>query len=151
MATFVLVHGTTAGGWVWKTIATELEAAGHTVYRPSLTGLGERTHLLTRDVGALTHITFPPPLHRQRRDDPQHRLSPATNDALPVHSDRWMQRRKPRHPPMSKKRSSQLDRHIARCSNIHANVSPPIANWNDHGSGTNWKNAPSGSTARSAR
>jgi pimeloyl-ACP methyl ester carboxylesterase len=57
MATFVLVHGTTAGGWVWKTIATELEAAGHTVYRPSLTGLGERTHLLTRDVGALTHIT----------------------------------------------------------------------------------------------
>jgi pimeloyl-ACP methyl ester carboxylesterase len=57
MATFVLVHGTTAGGWVWKRIAQMLEDAGHTVYRPTLTGLGERVHLLTREVGALTHIT----------------------------------------------------------------------------------------------
>lgn len=56
MATFVLVHGTTAGGWVWKRIAQRLEAAGHTVYRPTLTGLGERVHLLTRDVGVATHI-----------------------------------------------------------------------------------------------
>lgn len=57
MATFVLVHGTTAGGWVWKGITPQLEAAGHTVYRPTLTGLGERAHLLTREVGLGTHIT----------------------------------------------------------------------------------------------
>lgn len=57
MATFVLVHGTTAGGWVWKGITPHLEAAGHVVYRPTLTGLGERVHLLTREVGLSTHIT----------------------------------------------------------------------------------------------
>lgn len=57
MATIVLVHGTTAGGWVWKPIVPMLEAAGHVVYRPTLTGLGERVHLLTREVGLDTHIT----------------------------------------------------------------------------------------------
>jgi len=56
MATFVLVHGTTAGGWVWKTVAAQLEQTGHVVYRPTLTGLGERVHLLTREVGLDTHI-----------------------------------------------------------------------------------------------
>jgi len=57
MATFVLVHGTTAGGWVWKDIARPLREAGHEVYTPTLTGLGERMHLLTPDVGLDTHIT----------------------------------------------------------------------------------------------
>ncbi len=57
MATFVLVHGTTAGGWVWKDIAGPLRDAGHVVYTPTLTGLGERVHLLNRDVGLDTHIT----------------------------------------------------------------------------------------------
>jgi pimeloyl-ACP methyl ester carboxylesterase len=57
MATFVLVHGTTAGGWVWKDVAVRLRAAGHTVLTPTLTGLGERVHLLTPDVGLDTHIT----------------------------------------------------------------------------------------------
>jgi pimeloyl-ACP methyl ester carboxylesterase len=56
MATFVLVHGTTAGGWVWRRIAQRLQEAGHTVYRPTLTGLGERVHLATREVGLATHI-----------------------------------------------------------------------------------------------
>jgi pimeloyl-ACP methyl ester carboxylesterase len=56
MTTFVLVHGATAGGWVWKKIAPELEKVGHVVYRPTLTGLGERVHLLTHDVGLDTHI-----------------------------------------------------------------------------------------------
>jgi len=56
MATFVLVHGTTGGGWVWKRIAKRLKDAGHVVYRPTLTGLGERVHLATRDVGLATHI-----------------------------------------------------------------------------------------------
>ena len=56
MATFVLVHGATAGGWVWKKVASELEKVGHVVSRPTLTGLGERDHLLTHDVGLETHI-----------------------------------------------------------------------------------------------
>lgn len=57
MATFVLVHGTTAGGWVWKPIARSLRAAGHEVYAPTLTGLGERVHLATPEVNLDTHIT----------------------------------------------------------------------------------------------
>ncbi len=51
MATLVFVHGTTAGGWVWKHIASRLRDAGHEVYTPTLTGLGERVHLLTRESG----------------------------------------------------------------------------------------------------
>ena len=57
MTIFVLVHGTTAGGWVWKDIAQPLRDAGHDVYTPTLTGLGERVHLATREVGLDTHIT----------------------------------------------------------------------------------------------
>lgn len=57
MATLVLVHGTTAGGWVWKQIASRLREAGHEVYTPTLTGLGERVHLLTHEVGLDMHIT----------------------------------------------------------------------------------------------
>jgi pimeloyl-ACP methyl ester carboxylesterase len=53
---FVLVHGATAGGWLWKDVATCLRAAGHHVYTPTLTGLGERKHLLTREVDLYTHI-----------------------------------------------------------------------------------------------
>lgn len=56
MATFGLVHGTTAGGWVWRDVTPILKAAGHEVYTPTLTGLGERVHLLSRDVGLDTHI-----------------------------------------------------------------------------------------------
>src|SRR5690606_37779422 len=43
--TFVLVHGATAGGWEWKRAGQFLTDDGHTVYRPTLTGLGEREHL----------------------------------------------------------------------------------------------------------
>lgn len=57
MARVVLVHGTTAGGWVWKTIAPRLLAAGHAVYTPTLTGLGERSHLLSPLIDLDTHIT----------------------------------------------------------------------------------------------
>jgi len=56
MATVVLVHGTTAGGWVWRKVAPRLRAAGHVVYTPTLTGLGERVHLATRETGLTTHI-----------------------------------------------------------------------------------------------
>ncbi len=56
MATFVLLHGAFAGGWQWRKPAQLLGAAGHAVLRPTLTGLGERVHLATPEVGLYTHI-----------------------------------------------------------------------------------------------
>src|SRR3954447_6789466 len=56
MATFVLVHGAWLGGWVWKEVAALLREAGHEVYTPTLTGLGERSHLANREIGLDTHI-----------------------------------------------------------------------------------------------
>jgi pimeloyl-ACP methyl ester carboxylesterase len=56
MATFVLVHGAWAGSIVWKPIEPRLRAAGHEVLRPTLTGLGERKHLVNRSVNLDTHI-----------------------------------------------------------------------------------------------
>jgi len=56
MATFVLVHGSCHGGWCWKKVTTLLSIVGHEVYTPTLTGLGERSHLVSRDVGLDTHI-----------------------------------------------------------------------------------------------
>ncbi|MFC9454368.1 alpha/beta fold hydrolase [Streptomyces sp. NPDC056983] len=53
---FVLVHGGRHGGWCWKRLTPLLHAAGHQVYTPTLTGLGERSHLLHADVGLDTHI-----------------------------------------------------------------------------------------------
>lgn len=55
--TYVIVHGAWGGGWDWKPVDSVLTAAGHTVHRPSLTGLGERVHLLTPAVDLSTHIT----------------------------------------------------------------------------------------------
>ena len=57
VATVVLVHGTTAGGWVWKDVAPRLHAAGHLVYTPTLTGLGERVHLAHPGIDLDTHAT----------------------------------------------------------------------------------------------
>ncbi len=54
--TFVLVHGATAGGWEWKRTGEFLTADGHTVYRATLTGLGERMHLNSTEVNLETHI-----------------------------------------------------------------------------------------------
>ena len=42
MATYVLVHGSNQGGWIWQPLANRLRAAGHQVYAPSLDGCGER-------------------------------------------------------------------------------------------------------------
>ena len=56
MATFVLVHGAWGGGLIWRRVARSLRVAGHEVYTPTLTGLGERRHLLSRDVNLATHI-----------------------------------------------------------------------------------------------
>lgn len=55
--TFVLVHGAWHGGWCWRRVADLLEKSGHKVYTPTLTGLGERVHLLSKDVDLNTHIT----------------------------------------------------------------------------------------------
>jgi pimeloyl-ACP methyl ester carboxylesterase len=55
--TFVIVHGAWGGGWSWKTVDQLLTADGNTVYRPTLTGLGERVHLASPDVGLSTHIS----------------------------------------------------------------------------------------------
>lgn len=56
MATYVLVHGAWHGGWCWRRVAERLRAAGHEVHTPTLTGLGERAHLLTHEVGLHTHV-----------------------------------------------------------------------------------------------
>src|SRR5437763_6310667 len=56
MATYVLVHGAWHGGWCWQRVTPLLRAAGHEVYTPTLTGLGERAHLGTPDVGLATHV-----------------------------------------------------------------------------------------------
>lgn len=53
---YVLVHGTGHGGWCWGPVADALRAAGRRVYAPTLTGLGERSHLLTSSIGLVTHI-----------------------------------------------------------------------------------------------
>ncbi|HEV2121876.1 MAG TPA: alpha/beta fold hydrolase [Chloroflexota bacterium] len=56
MASFVLVHGAWHGGWCWQRVAARLRAAGHEVCCPTLTGLGERTHLLLPSIDLDTHI-----------------------------------------------------------------------------------------------
>jgi pimeloyl-ACP methyl ester carboxylesterase len=56
MATFVLVHGSWAGSVVWKELAPRLRKAGYEVYAPSLTGIGARKHLLSREIDLNTHI-----------------------------------------------------------------------------------------------
>lgn len=54
--TFVLVHGAWHGGWCWRRVADRLERLGHTVFTPTLTGLGERAHLLSDAITLDTHI-----------------------------------------------------------------------------------------------
>jgi pimeloyl-ACP methyl ester carboxylesterase len=56
MATFVLVHGGWDGGWAWRSVARELQAAGHEVFTPTLTGSGERVHLASPEIGLETHV-----------------------------------------------------------------------------------------------
>lgn len=53
---FVLIHGAWMGGWAWSRIKPLLEAEGHQVYAPTLTGLAERARLLTKDVNLSTHV-----------------------------------------------------------------------------------------------
>jgi pimeloyl-ACP methyl ester carboxylesterase len=53
---FVLVHGAWHGGWCWAKVARLLRDAGHEVYTPTLTGLGERAHLARPEVDLELHI-----------------------------------------------------------------------------------------------
>lgn len=57
MATIVLVHGAWGGSWGFRKLRQPLSAAGHQVFTPSLTGIGERQHLTSPEVGLSTHIT----------------------------------------------------------------------------------------------
>lgn len=54
--TIVLIHGAWHGGWCWDRVRPLLEADGYRVLTPTLTGLGERAHLLSPDVGVHTHV-----------------------------------------------------------------------------------------------
>lgn len=53
---FVLVHGGSHGGWCWARVADRLRSFGHRVFTPTLTGLGERSHLTDPRTNVSTHI-----------------------------------------------------------------------------------------------
>lgn len=53
---FVLVHGAWHGGWCWTRVEALLRARGHRVFAPSLTGLGDRSHLLHPGISLQTHV-----------------------------------------------------------------------------------------------
>ncbi|HEX9323437.1 MAG TPA: alpha/beta hydrolase family protein [Xanthobacteraceae bacterium] len=55
--TFVLVHGAWHGGWCWSKVASILRGRGHTVLAPTQTGLGERSHLLSKSIDLDVFIT----------------------------------------------------------------------------------------------
>jgi len=55
--TFVLVHGAWHGGWCWRRVSDLLEKKGHKVFSPTMTGLGERSHLLDAKINLATHVT----------------------------------------------------------------------------------------------
>lgn len=53
---YVLVHGAYGGGWIWRDVAEGLRRQGHRVWTPTQTGLGERSHLMSRQITVDTHI-----------------------------------------------------------------------------------------------
>src|SRR5215467_3003469 len=57
MTIFVLVHGAWGGAHGFRRVRGPLQAAGHQVFTPSLTGIGERAHLTSPQVNLTTHIT----------------------------------------------------------------------------------------------
>jgi pimeloyl-ACP methyl ester carboxylesterase len=56
LATYVLCHGAWSGGWRYRGVEKFLRAAGHEVYRPTYTGLGERAHLTNPEIDLTTHV-----------------------------------------------------------------------------------------------
>ena len=57
MTTFVLIHGAWSGAHGFNKIRRQLQSAGHEVYTPSLTGIGERSHLASPMINLTTHVT----------------------------------------------------------------------------------------------
>jgi pimeloyl-ACP methyl ester carboxylesterase len=56
MATFLICHGAWSAGWAWKKVRPLLRAAGHEIFTPTYTGIGERAHLASRSIDLDTHI-----------------------------------------------------------------------------------------------
>lgn len=56
MSQFVLVHGAWHGGWCWARVLPLLRAAGHAAHAVTLTGVGERAHLLSPEIRLATHL-----------------------------------------------------------------------------------------------
>jgi pimeloyl-ACP methyl ester carboxylesterase len=56
MTTFVLVHGSYQGGWIWQRVATRLRSAGHTAYAPTMDGCAERRHQLRPGIDTSTSV-----------------------------------------------------------------------------------------------
>jgi pimeloyl-ACP methyl ester carboxylesterase len=54
--TFVLVHGAWHGAWCWSRVLPLVRAAGFEAHAITLTGVGERAHLLSNDITLSTHI-----------------------------------------------------------------------------------------------
>jgi pimeloyl-ACP methyl ester carboxylesterase len=57
VATYVLIHGAWGGGWKFARVAERLRKRGHIVFAPTLTGAGERSHLLSGNISLTTHVT----------------------------------------------------------------------------------------------
>ena len=56
MATFLIAHGAWSAAWAWKKMRPLLQARGHELHIPTYTGLGERAHLASREIGLGSHI-----------------------------------------------------------------------------------------------
>jgi pimeloyl-ACP methyl ester carboxylesterase len=56
MTTFVLVHGSFSGGYMWRQVADGLRRQDHDVFTPTLSGLADRAHLARNPIGLSTHI-----------------------------------------------------------------------------------------------
>jgi pimeloyl-ACP methyl ester carboxylesterase len=56
MSTFLIAHGSWSAGWVWKKMRPLMAEAGHTIWTPTYTGIGERAHLAHKDIDLDTHI-----------------------------------------------------------------------------------------------
>ncbi len=53
----MLVHGAWHGGWCWRRVSDLLEKRGQKVFTPTMTGLGERSHLMDAKINLATHVT----------------------------------------------------------------------------------------------
>ena len=56
-STFVLVHGAWHGGWCWNRLVHFLQSKGHRAFAVTLTGLGDRAHLISPSIDLDTHVT----------------------------------------------------------------------------------------------